>query len=302
MEIKLFVPAVVCYFIALLGAISTSPLVPWVTFRAESKRGNTLDSEYQITLYKQFREDKGADNGPFDNDDVTEIDDDDFQSYQAIEFNRGTTVITLLAAFLIGTFYLLSGAGALNRNLHAEFGCGLFTLFLAILCWSGSGYWINRMTRDFYEDRQDTTDFKDEVNCSAGCALQLTNSFLCLFLALIMLGIAYADSKTQSASSPDHKAIDTANQKTDKAPDVELTVEDKDGGKKPTAPPAAVVVVGNNAYVVEASHVCSMVSSFLPCWIASYLLPSVVVKKFAPLPPCEKLPASADAHKSSEVR
>ena len=162
------------------------PTVPWVTFRAKAFSSS---GDFQVTLYKQYREGRGSSSG---DDDVTQIDDDDYQSYQAIEFNRGTTVITVFATFLVGTFYCVSGLSD-QRKTNVEIFCGFFLLFVTVICWSGSGYWVNRMSRDFFKDRErQGVKFSDETYCSAGCAIQLTNSFITFFLGGLMLLVAIA--------------------------------------------------------------------------------------------------------------
>jgi len=207
-ELKLVVVAVVCYLVTLLAIISTGPTVPWTTFKAKAKDDDftSVDSEFRLTLYKRYREDKGADGGDWKNDDITEIDDDDFQNYPAFEFNRGTTCITLFFSALVGTYYILCGISFLKRNVEREFTCALVMLLLTIMCWSGSGYWHNRMVRDFYKDwKRAGLDVSDEVNCSAGCALQFVNSFVCLALAIIMLAVAHFDSFKKKDADDDEK-------------------------------------------------------------------------------------------------
>lgn len=239
---KLIVLAVPVWFVSVLAMISTARTVPWVTFKAKNKTGGTtwFDSEIIISLYKLYREDKGADGGEFENDDITQIDDDDFQNYQAFEVNRFTTILTILVTLGVGFFYL--GTGLTTRRLKGEFYSGLVMLALTVMCWAGSGYWHNRMVRDFYKARErQGYKISNEVNCSAGCALQFVNSFFCLLLGITMLLIYYFDSKTTSDKSPEHKSIEKANKDSDKKRDdvVPGTVVKAEERIVPSAPAAS---------------------------------------------------------------
>ena len=187
-------------------------------------------------MYKQYREDTNGDK-PFDNDDITQIDDDDYQSYQAIEFNRGTTVITIFVNFFVGLFYFLAGMAAPQqpRRVGAEAACGCAMLFVSVMSFAGSGYWLNRMKRDFYEDREDQGyKFSNEINCSAGCALQLANAFWIFGLALLMLALAYVgdalDDNTTTKEEKETLKADAKKKEDDTSHDV--VYDDKDAEKK----------------------------------------------------------------------
>jgi len=170
--------------------------VPWTTVRykfdIETPFGSTqFDSAYAISLYKWRRE------GRHDThtDDHFVIDDDEFPNFRAFELNRGTTVLTLLVSFFVGAFYAFLACK--DRRLRAgELLCGAAMLLASLLSFAGSGYWVERLRKNYFDDQFPPGTLSDKVECSYGCGLEIVAGVLCLVVAASIFALRPGSSES----------------------------------------------------------------------------------------------------------